>query len=730
MKMINYVKSLFTRGEKTTLQKQARAGIIILCLALIGTVVYFAAIAPALDEKTNYVPKLYDGEYFSNNTISILEQRTRDKVTSIEVKNSHDHYKIVAKDPGSAYTDFYIVGEEDMSLNATNLASLVTHTLTLVTNSPNYGVQDRVNEYATDSDLAAYGLDEASDPSYFIVSLTDGTSYKIVVGDMSPTSDGYYCMLEGRYNIVENEQTGAKEEYHIIYSLTTYVSSDILGNSSAALINTVAGPYLANDTYEPSNFMLERRSQNGGYYTVVKLHTYVDTDPTSVGNQTYALDVPYGYIVNEETLTNAVLYYFEYLSAQEVLAYGNNVFNPEVYEKYGLDLDPERLSLGTEDCYARVTLEVPGEDGNETYMFYFGDVYYDESGTGYRYVYSPYSKTIFTVLDSEFSFVSWISVRFISASMFYDYITSLDYLELVDDETDIRYALSGNYMNYHVDVTKASDPTVKIIRDGEPLTFDVITQKVSTGSYTQTKFMGEFENFRKLFYVLITREYALDVDNVAGDIAETPSRTITIKTTERDQNASYYRYDVYGNRLVENGKYVTAIYNGGYVKCTNVVLKTTGLSGEEKTFTYDVAYYDESNGKFFLKEEDRADSNLKPKNYKIDEDGHISSWTYLNGSVSAEYTEKKCSYNIYDIIYESQNADGSVSKRANQTYSYVVPTVTEYRYRINEDGTHELISEKTEVSDGLYMRTAQIDKLFSDSDKLYNKIEIDKFGAN
>lgn len=731
MKIISNIKALFVRGEKTTLQKQARAGIIILCLALIGAIVYFVAIAPALNEKENYVPKLYEGEECTDGkTIMILPQRTRSSVASIEVKNEHDHYKLIAKDPGNSNTEFYIEGEEDMTLNATNLSSLVMHSLTLVTNSPKLGTQDRVNEYAKDEDLASYGLDEASDPSYFIVSLTDGTSYKVIIGSSSPTNDGYYCMLDGRRNVVKNEETRETEEYHIIYSLTTYVSADLVGNSSASLITTVVAPNLSSAAYEPSNFMLERRSQSGGYSTVIKLHTYLDTDPASVANQVYALDVPRGYIVNEETLTNAVLYNFEYFSAQEVLAYGKSVFDPQVYEKYGLDLDPERLESGTENCYARVTLEVPGKDGSTEYKFYFGDVYYDESGNGYRYAYSPYSKTIFTVSDSDFTFLSWISVRFISASMFYDYITSLDYLELVDESRDIRYALSGNYMNYHVDVTKASDPSVKIMRDGEPLTFDVETQKIVTGNYTQTKFLGEFENFRKLFYVLITREYALDVENVTGEIAAEPSRNICIKTTERDQNQSYYRYDKYGDRLVENGKYVTAIYDGGYVKCTNVVLKTTGLSGDEKTFTYDIAYYDESNGKFFLKEEDRADSNLKPKNYKIDENGHLSSWTYLNGSVSAEYIEKKYSYDIYDVIYESQNADGTVSKRVNQTYSFVVPTITEYKYRINEDGTRELISEKTNVSDGLYMRISQIDKLFNDSDKLYNKIEIDKFGAN
>lgn len=734
MKFFKSIKNLFTKGEKTLLQKQARAGIIILALALVGLIVYFAIVRPAVNKVTSYVPELLDGEELYNNNIILIEKyRTRAEVSSIEIKSGNEHYKLIAKDPGNAGTMFYIEGSEDIALNAQNLASVVTHSLLLVTNSPKLGTQDRVNERATDADLVSYGLDEGSSPAFFEVKFTDGTSYKIFIGSKQPTGDGYYAMAEGRRNKVTDE-SGVTTEYHVIYSLTTYVAADFMEKGSESLINTVVLPYFSKSIYQPSDFMIERTS-GGEYKTIVRLHSLKAEEITS-GGRSYELDVPKGYVIDESTLSSYVLGSLEYLNAKKIFAYGEKVHSADIYEKYGLDLDPARLEAGNEKCTARVTFTLENitpestdfESG--TYTLYFGDSFYDEEiGGECRYAYSPYSETIFAVPTSDFGYVTWRPAKFISARMFFDNITSLDYLELIDDSTDIRYTIGGNYLTYHVDVTKGSDTSVKIMRDGAPLTFDVKPVIYRAGSYTQVKFEGEFENFRKLYYVLITREFAIDTDG-GGEVSAEPSRIVNIKKTDRDTNESYTRFDKYGNPLVENGRTVKALYDGGFIICHNVNLTTTGLSGGDTVLKYDTAFYDEATGKFFLKEEDRADSYFKPKNYKINAEGHISNWTYMTGKVEAEYTETLYTFKVYDVIYDYTNADGMTEKRVNQTYCCVVPTVTTSKYKINTDGTRELLDQETEVSDGLYMRISQIDKLFSDSDKVVNGVEVDRFGAN
>ena len=735
MKIFKDIKALFTKGEKTTLQRQARVGLIALAVFAVGIIVYFAIIAPSFRSAANYVPTLYDGEeLYGSSTILMEKFRSRGDVVSIEVKNKNENFTLAATDPGSDKTGFKIVGAESTALDQNNVASFVVNSLLLVTNSPNFGTQDRVNEYATEEDLINYGLAESADPAYLEVKLTDGSSYKVYIGDVHPTADGYYAMVDGRRNVVTDETTGETKEYYIVYSLTTYIATTFVQQKSSVLVSTFVMPYFSNGIYQPNNYLLERLS-DGEYRRIVQIHTLTADTITSSG-ETYKLEYPSGYIVNESSFTTYVLSTLEYLSADAVIAYGSSVYDPDVYLACGLDLDSERLENGTEKCFARLTLNVDDISGRELfesgdYVIYFGDAYYDEKlGGEYRYAFSPYSETIFVVSTADFEYITWHTVRYISARMYYDNIASLDYLELVGPDTDIRYTIDGDYMTYHVDVTLASDTSVPVMRDGEPLTFDVDAKVVPLGSYTQTKFEGEFENFRKLYYVLITREYAIDADNNVGTISSEPSRIIKIQNTERDTNETYYRYDASGEKISSDGKYVTAIYDGGYIRCHNVVLTVKGLDGEETTLTYETAYYNEENGRFFLKEEDRADGNYKPKNYSIDKNGHLSKWTYLNGSAEGEYTRIVYTYNCYDILYDYTDINGVTTQRVNQTYCYVVPTTTVYKYKINVDGTHELISEETTVSDGVCMRNSQLDKLFSDSEKLINGIEIDKFGAN
>ena len=99
MKIISEIKKLFTKGEKTLLQKQVRVCLIALCLIVIGLIVYFAFIAPAVNNKENYGPPLFEGEalYQDSTIILMTEPRGRKDVLSIEVSNKVGSYKLMAK---------------------------------------------------------------------------------------------------------------------------------------------------------------------------------------------------------------------------------------------------------------------------------------------------------------------------------------------------------------------------------------------------------------------------------------------------------------------------------------------------------------------------------------------------------------------------------------------------------------------------------------------------------
>ena len=95
MNFLKKIKALFTKSdvEKTSLQKTARISIIFACIALVGAIVYFAAIAPLLNTD-DYVPELFEGEVYQYSSIYILPIYERSQIKSVEIKNSSDHYTL------------------------------------------------------------------------------------------------------------------------------------------------------------------------------------------------------------------------------------------------------------------------------------------------------------------------------------------------------------------------------------------------------------------------------------------------------------------------------------------------------------------------------------------------------------------------------------------------------------------------------------------------------------
>ena len=148
---------------------------------------------------------------------------------------------------------------------------------------------------------------------------------------------------------------------------------------------------------------------------------------------------------------------------------------------------------------------------------------------------------------------------------------------------------------------------------------------------------------------------------------------VKAQSTKKDQSISYYKYTVSGQRVVdEEGRNVQVRYLGGNIICTNVDVNTT-----------------------------------------------------------SEYTSTEYSFEIRDIYTTSIDSTGKEVKRINQTYKLVTPTVTEYTYRIEADGSRTLL--KTVVSEGqqsVLIRTQVIEKLFNDSINLLEGKEFEKEASN
>ncbi|MBQ2988357.1 MAG: DUF4340 domain-containing protein [Clostridia bacterium] len=729
MNFLKKIKALFTKSdvEKTSLQKTARISIIFACIALVGVIVYFALIAPLLKAKNEYIPELFDGEVYQHSSIYILPVYERSQIKSVEIKNALDHYKLNSVKRDSGEITFEIEGSEHISIDANALSVLLADVRVLITNSP--AGQERVTATATQADLANYGLDEASDPAWFEVSLVDGSSYRIYVGKSLVTTTGYYVRLEGRKNVVTDE-AGNTTEYDIVYALQSSLSETVL-KASTCVVSTNLTPYVGDHIFSASNFAITR--MNGTEREVLIRVGIVADQGIAASAQMYQMLYPKAYVINEDVYSESILMNLAYVQAFEIVAYGDKIHDAEVYEKFGLDLAKDRLDLEKNQSYATVTFTCPtsNQDSEETpFLLYFSEKKTDLDGTEFYYVYSPTYEIVGKVLAETYGFVDWKLANFTSPSLFYEYFTSAEIIEIYNEREnlDLYFQITGKERSRHVDVmTSSSGGKEKVYTtvNGEqiPLVYDTKYVHGAYGTYE-----GDFEIFRDLYYVLITRKLALyaeiDESQTKPDMSKVVAK-LAVTTSPKDHPISYHQYDANGQRLTQ-----TALRDeGGNILCSKVTVPSEIEGGAP--IVYDRAYYDIQAKRFFLKTEDPNDGNIKPNGFEVGPNGTVKPNLYLKDTASGEYVETTYIYEFYDMYDTYVNANGETVTQLNPTYMCVVPSKIIRVYSLTSNGERELLSEEmAEAEAGVYIRTATINKLFSDTHKLLRGEQIDKMGVN
>ena len=727
MNFLKKIKELFTKSdvEKTSLQKTARISIIFACIALVGVIVYFAVVAPILKTADEYVPDLFEGEYYSYNSIYILPIRERSEIKSVEIKNDEDHYKLVTYQNESGNNIFKIEGSEHISIDEEKLSSLLADVRVLITNSP--AGQERITTTATAEDLAHYGLDEASEPAWFEVSLVDGTSYRIYIGNSLTTTTGYYVRLEGRKNVVTDEN-GNTTEYDIVYALQSSLADTVL-KASTVVVSLDLTPYVGDTIFSATNFTLTRMV-NGKKEVIIQVGL-VDDQGIAASSQVYKMLFPKSYVINEDVYSQSVLMNLSYVEAFEIVAYGDKIHDAAVYEAFGLDLDNDRLDKFEDKNHAVVTFNCAStkdEDyESKASILYFSQKQTPIDGMDFYYVYSPAYEIVGKVLAEQYEFIDWKLANYTSPYLFFEYFTSTEAIDIYceRENLDLYFLISGKERSRHVDVmtsTSGGQEKVYTTVNGEqiPLVYDTKYIAVNQGKYE-----GDFEIFRDLYYVLITRKLALyaEIDESTTFAGSDVVARLAITTSPKDHPITYYKYDEYGQRVGSSLR-----DEGGNILCSKVVVPSA--DGTDY-ITYDRAYYDIAAKRFFLKSEDPNDGYLKPNGFEDSGQGTVKVNLYLKETATGEYVETTYVYEFYDMYDRYVNANGENVEQLNSTYMYVVPSIVTRVYSLSSNGERELISEETSSADvGVYIRTATINKLFSDTHRLLRGEQIDKMGLN
>lgn len=708
--------------SKTTLQKQAIVIIAFSVLLVLGLVFYFAVL-PGLKKTQASIGELYAGEYVdeSGTTLYMVTPLTRAQIAKIEVKNSMGTYVLNEKGKGAGKT-FELEDAPGVALDEYSLAGVVVaagQPITAPADSKNY----RAHESATEKDLIRYGLDEDSDPNWFRVTRTDGTSFRIVLGNKLPTSANCYAYIDDPDRMVDvTLDDGTVEKRYIVYVLDS-TSYQTLLFGKTALVGTLIGDYLGNGVYYTSKFQIYKYL-DGERKIAVDIE---EAGSTSAGASQYNMVYPGGYNVDSEVLIQSVFPSMTSFAAEQVMAIGNEIHEEKVYTKYGLDLDKERLEAGTDKNNTKFYIKTTNTDGKETELtLYVSELYVLEDGSTCYFAYVPDQHEIVQLSSDTFKWFDWAFGEYVDLRMFLEYIGSLDYFSVLekDGSTDVRFTLTGNPFNHHVKVTTADGKM--IIKDpvtGEDIVFDVNYKPDAV----KPEFTGSFENFRALYYVLITR--MLDGTEEPVKVAEDEECQLTViaQSIQRDRNQQYYKYDGDKYDYDANGKRQAVTYEGGYVQVNN--LTYTNSFGTK--ITHEVAFYDEATGKYFVKAQDSADGQEKPKEYKYTDDDKLVP-VFINATdATAEYTSVTYEYKFYNLYSTCKDENGEDMTYLNQTYMLVVPTTTTTVWKINVDGTQTMVSQEFSENDnmGFYIRKVSVEKLISDTHKLLNGIEIDEWAV-
>lgn len=170
-------------------------------------------------------------------------------ISSIEVHNEYGTYTF--KRPSNKSNIFEIVGHEDAPYNTTlfaQLSSACGYTLSSMRLESPLRLEDGSIDYAEYGLVKETRIDEETgeeyeyEPAWFVITNMQGTSHKVIIGDMTVNGSGYYALYEGR---------------ETIYVLTSYGLSDTVMKSIESMIApTIVYPMGMNTHFDVSDFII------------------------------------------------------------------------------------------------------------------------------------------------------------------------------------------------------------------------------------------------------------------------------------------------------------------------------------------------------------------------------------------------------------------------------------------------------------------------------------------
>ena len=528
MDSIADVLSTFDKEENTDEKKVGRSDLakkkrwipILAVCAAIGLLLYFFVLKPMLKTQEEYVEPpeintwlkeqvdigaLSKDQYNdllskgkcevvgTNNRVLMFAQIKKEQIKSVEVHNALGSYTFYRDDTG----EFTILGAENTSYSAYKLSSLVVssgYTLSLA----------RVSEDASDN-LAEYGLSEADDPAYYILTTTSGVTHTVYIGDEVPMGNGYYCRYEDR---------------PAVYVLDSSLAATLLSDVRSLMTPLLVYPVSQQTYYTITNFKMLK---NGERFLEVNYLTEAERTQKASASL-WEMVYPEGGYTPSSSSYDAMLQSFAAFVGTEVLEYnvlgGVEELTDEqlaLLESYGLTTPATALSFDY----------TTGEGATVTSHLLFSAKNEDDT----YYVYSALFDLISKVNASDCKWLEYDLLDFINRPIFNMHIDKVQSVEITSGVAAEK------------EQGKSVNTDFRLSGEGSDLfvTEDISAKTVDT------------KNFRQLYKVMLTAA----IDGYTEDDSASPdTHYATMRVTTRtgvELKFDFYAYNTRRCYMTING---------------------------------------------------------------------------------------------------------------------------------------------------------------------------------
>lgn len=488
-------------------KKQKLAIIILAATFAVLTLIYFLVISPLVDKRAQTddeePPTLLDGEALDtdNSTILIFPYAKSDEISNIEVHNQYTSFKCYRN---SKDNEFYLEGYEQAPFSADTLSSLVVaagYTSTL----------QRVTEECTNWEN--YGLDDESSPAWYSVTLLNGTTHKLYIGNLIPSGGGYYCKYDGR---------------NALYVIPSSISSSLLVPVEN-LVTPYLGYVLDSSSYSCTDqTVILKNGESFVYITYDKDKANSSETVKSVYNMIY----PAKYTVNDTNFSEVLLSFCQ-LKGYATIKVGT-VDKPlhedeELMAQYGFEdmsRPPYELYYSYNDIDSIVLFAPSGVDG-------------------YYFAYSYLFNLIALIETDTVPYLEWDIKNYISTQIFQESINDVSKIEI-----------SGKINE------KEINETFTLVGEGSDI--------VITPSRTEKPFSTDLvRNFRQFYIVLLQLDIKGYMKTEGVEDYTSHDEIACFRVTMDDGEVYEYKYYAYSSRRC----YVTINGEGEFYVNTKDVYK-------------------------------------------------------------------------------------------------------------------------------------------------------------